>query len=81
MSYIANPDVTTPPGELMYRKISFFGSSDSKNKNWAHMTLATASLTSPVKKIILSYNNLEKISYERSPLLVCSTTIGIKELI
>ena len=23
VSYIANPDVTTPPGELMYRKISF----------------------------------------------------------
>ena len=39
------------------------------------------SLTSPVKNIILSLRSLEKISYDLSPLLVCSTTTGINELI
>ena len=34
-----------------------------------------------IQAYIDSFDELEKISYERSPLLVCSTTIGIKELI
>ena len=33
VSYIAMPDVMTPPGELMYRKMSFLGFSDSKNRS------------------------------------------------
>ena len=33
VSYIANPDVTIPPGELIYIEISFLGFSDSKNNN------------------------------------------------
>ena len=32
MQYI-KPEVTKPPGLFIYKKISFFGSSDSKNNN------------------------------------------------
>ena len=33
VSYIARPEVTWPPGELMYIAISFFGFSDSRNRS------------------------------------------------
>ena len=33
VSRIDKPDVTLPPGELIYNEISAFGSSDSKNKS------------------------------------------------
>ena len=33
VSYIDRPDDTTPPGELIYIEISFFGFSASKNSN------------------------------------------------
>ena len=38
------PEVTKPPGLLMYKKISFLGSSASKNNNWAVTKEATLSL-------------------------------------
>ena len=47
VSWIASPAVTTPPGELMYMKMSFFGFSDSRKSSWAvtrrrHMVLDRA---------------------------------------
>ena len=59
VSYIPSPAVTKPPGLLMYREISFFGSSDSKNNNWAVTSEATLSLIGPTTKTILSFNSLE----------------------
>ena len=56
------PSVIEPPGELIYKLISLSGSSDSKNNNCAITKLAVVALTSSPKKIILSFNNLEKIS-------------------
>ena len=44
------------------KEISFFGFSDSRNNIWAHIRLATLSSIGPVRKIILSFNILEKIS-------------------
>ena len=38
----ARPAVTTPPGELMYIEISFFGFSASRNSNSAIITEALA---------------------------------------
>ena len=35
VSWIAMPAVTTPPGELMYIQMSFFGFSDSRNSSCA----------------------------------------------
>ena len=35
VSWIARPAVTTPPGELMYMKMSFFGFSNSRKSSWA----------------------------------------------
>ena len=63
-----------PPGEFIYKNISLSGSSDSKNNNCATTKLAEVALTSSAKNIILSFNNLENISYDLSPLLVCSIT-------
>ena len=62
----------------MYKFISLSGSSDSKNNNWAIIKLDVVGFTSYPKNIILSFNNLEKISYDLSPLLVCSITYGTK---
>ena len=81
VSYIAMPEVITPPGELIYKEMSFFGFSDSKNNSCAQTREETSSLTSPVRKIILSFSRREKISKERSPLEVCSITIGTKVLL
>ena len=47
MSYIAIPAVTDPPGELMYKKISFSGSSAAKNNNCATTEFAKSSLITP----------------------------------
>ena len=41
------------------KEISLFGFSDSKNNSCAVTNEATASLTGPTKKTILSFNNLE----------------------
>ena len=46
----------------MYKNISFSGSSDSKNNSCAITSPADALLTSSPKNIILSFNNLEKMS-------------------
>ena len=62
VSTIAIPSVIEPPGELMYKKISLSGSSDSKNKSCAMTKLADVGFTSSPIKIILSFNSLEKIS-------------------
>ena len=61
------------------RLTSFFGLSDSKNNSWADTIEATVSLIGPVKNIIRSLRSLLKVSYERSPLDVCSMTIGTNE--
>ena len=38
VSYIPRPDVTRPPGELMYMAISFFGFSDLRQKKLRNET-------------------------------------------
>ena len=59
VSWIASPLVTTPPGELMYMKMSFFGFSDSRNSNWAVMIAAIWSSIAPVTKMIRSRSSRE----------------------
>ena len=76
MSTIAIPSVIDPPGEFIYRSISLSGSSDSRNKSCATTNPAETEFTSSPKNIILSFNNLEKISYDLSPLADCSITYG-----
>ena len=56
------PDVTTPPGELMYIEISFFGFSDSSHSNCAQISEAMPSSTGPVTKMIRSLRRREKMS-------------------
>ena len=53
------PAVTNPPGVLIYSEISFFGSSDSRNNNWAVTKDATLSFIGPTTNTILSLSNLE----------------------
>ena len=65
-------------GLLVDKDISLSGSSDSKNSNCAITKLADVGLTSSPKNIILSFNNLEKMSYDLSPFDVCSITYGTK---
>src|SRR5713226_5214966 len=62
VSYIASPDVTTPPGELMYIEISFFGLSASRNRSWATTSVDMPSSTGPVKKMMRSFSRREKMS-------------------
>ena len=59
VSWIARPLVTTPPGELMYMKMSFFGFSDSRNSSWAVISEAIWSSTAPVTKMIRSRSRRE----------------------
>ena len=70
MSIIPIPSVIEPPGELIYKLMSLSGSSDSKNNNCAIIRLDVVGFTSSPKNIILSFNNLEKMSYDLSPYLV-----------
>src|SRR3989344_1650534 len=77
VSRIARPAETEPPGEFIYSEISFFGSSDWRNRSWAITVLATASSIGPPRKTTPSFKRREQISYERSPNWVLSTTIGI----
>ena len=67
MSIIPIPSAIDPPGELIYKLISLSGSSDSKNNNCAITKLDVVGFTSSPKNIILSFNNLYKISYYLSP--------------
>ena len=76
VSWIARPAVTTPPGELMYMKMSFFGFSDSRKSNWAVTGEAIWSSIAPVMKTIRSRSSREKMSKLRSPRLDCSMTMG-----
>src|SRR5258707_323726 len=56
------PDVTTPPGELMYIAISFFGLSASRNRSWATTRVDITSSTVPVMKMMRSFSRREKMS-------------------
>ena len=76
VSYIAIPAVITPPGLFIYNIISFSGFSESNNNNSATTTFANSSSISSPKNIILSLNNLEKISNDLSPREEDSITIG-----
>lgn len=49
-----------------------------KNSNWATISELMLSLIPPIKQMIRSLSNREKISYDRSPRPVCSITIGTK---
>lgn len=49
-----------------------------RNSNWATISELILSLMPPIKQMILSLSNREKISYERSPRPVCSITIGTR---
>lgn len=49
-----------------------------RNSNWATISELILSLIPPIRQIIRSFNNLEKMSYDRSPRPVCSTTIGTR---
>ena len=60
----------------MYNIISLSGFSLSNNNNCATIEFATSSSISVPKNIILSLNNLEKISKERSPREDASITVG-----
>jgi hypothetical protein len=53
------PAVTMPPGELMYRLMSFSGFSASRKSIWATITLATWSSIPPTRKITRSLSNRE----------------------
>jgi len=59
VSWIARPAVTTPPGELMYMKMSFFGFSDSRKSSWAVMSEAIWSSTVPVMNTMRSRSSRE----------------------
>ena len=61
VSYIAIPDVTDPPGELIYKLISSLFN-ESRYNNCAITEFAHSSSISPLRSMILSFNNLEKIS-------------------
>ena len=56
------PDVIIPPGELIYKYMSFSGSSASKKSNWAIISDAIESSIGVPKKTIRSFNSLENIS-------------------
>ncbi len=59
VSWIARPAVTTPPGELMYMKMSFFGFSNSRKSNWAVISEAIWSSIAPVMNTIRSRSSRE----------------------
>ena len=53
------PGVTTPPGELMYMEISFFGFSASRNSSCATTSVAMPSSIGPVMKMMRSFRSRE----------------------
>src|SRR6187399_2211413 len=71
------PAVTTPPGLLMYSRMSRSGSSASRKSICAMTRFAMLSSIEVPMKMMLSLSRREKMSYARSPRFVCSTTIGI----
>jgi hypothetical protein len=68
----------SPPGELMYRLMSLSGFSDSRWSIWAQMRLAIVSSIGVPTKMMFSLSSFEYRSYPRSPLLVCSMTVGTR---
>src|SRR5437868_15127868 len=65
----------------MYMLISFFGLSASRKSNCATTSVDTPSSIPPVMKTIRSLRRREKMSYARSPRLVCSTTMGTRAIV
>ena len=59
VSYIARPELMTPPGLLMYRLISLSASSRSRKSSWAMITLAIISLMGVPMKTIRSLRSRE----------------------
>src|SRR6516165_10430811 len=53
------PEVTIPPGELIYIEISFFGFSASRNSSCATTSVAMSSLIGPVMKMMRSFKSRE----------------------
>ena len=53
------PAVTTPPGELMYMEISFFGFSDSQYSSCMQIDAAMWSSIGPVTKMMRSFSSRE----------------------
>ena len=53
------PEVTTPPGELMYMAISFLGFSASKNSSCMQIEAAMWSSITPVTKMMRSFSRRE----------------------
>ena len=53
------PEVTMPPGELMYMEISFSGFSASRKSSCAVISEATRSSIGPVTKTMRSFNRRE----------------------
>ena len=51
------PEVTTPPGELMYMEISFLGFSDSQYSSCMQIDAATVSSIGPVTKMMRSFRS------------------------
>ena len=56
------PEVTTPPGDLIYMEISFFGFSASRKSSCAVISDATWSSMGPVTKTMRSFKRREKMS-------------------
>jgi hypothetical protein len=59
VSYIARPELITPPGLLIYTLIPLSGSSLSKYSSWAIITFAIGSDIGVPRKIILSLSKRE----------------------
>ena len=74
VSWMAMPALMDPPGLLIYRLMSLSGSCPSRYSSCATTKLAEVSLTSSLSTMMRSFKRREKMSYERSPWAVCSTT-------
>jgi hypothetical protein len=59
VSWTASPEVTTPPGELIYTLISFFGCRPQERATGLPRRLETASSTAPVMKTMRSLSSRE----------------------
>ena len=53
---MASPEVTSPPGELMYIVMGLSGLSDSSHSNWATMDADTVSSMDPLRHIMRSWS-------------------------
>src|SRR5262245_61492921 len=75
------PEVTTPPGELMYMAISFLGLSASRKSSCMQIEAATSSLIGLDRKMMRSFSRREGRLHCSQPRLVCSTTTGQNVLV